>query len=135
MWVVLYAAFFIIGLILSYIAFDQYRKTQNLLATGTKTNATVIDLIASRGDDGTMYSPVFEFTDRSNTKRTFKSGISSRPAAYNIGEKVKVVYNPKGHDEVKTISFWGLYRGSVILFMIAAPFLIIGGSYLLYSRG
>ena len=53
----------------------------------------------------------------------------------NLLEKVpliKVIYNPLKVDNVKTISFWGLYRGSVILSMIAAPFLIIGGAYLLY---
>ena len=80
-----------------------------------------------------MYKPVFEYPDRSSQKRIFESGIASKPPTYEIGEKVQIIYNPKKKESEKTISFWGLYRGSVILFMIAAPFLIIGGSYLLHK--
>ena len=132
MWAIFYGFLFLIGSFLAYTAYKQYLKTKLLVSEGVKTTATVIDFIESQGDNNTLYNPVFEFTDRSLNKRTFESGISSYPAPYKIGEKVKIIYNRKKADDVKTISFWGLYRGSVILFMIAAPFLIIGGSYLLY---
>mgnify|MGYP000745564608 CR=1 FL=1 len=135
MWVVLYTILFLIGSVLAYFSFVQYQKTKNLLVTGVKTTATVIELVESSGDGGPSFSPVFEFTDKTQIKRTFKSGISSRPAAYELGEKVKIIYDGKDKDDVRTISFWGLYRASVILFMIAAPFIIIGGSYLLYVYG
>lgn len=134
MWISFYLLLLILGIVLSYFAYSEYQKTQKLLHSGVKSTATVIDLEVSRGDDGDMYKPIFEFTDRSLEKRTFKSSISSSPAPYKIGEKVKVIYNQKNLDEVKTISFWGLYRWSIILFMIAAPLLILGGSYLLYVR-
>ena len=41
-------------------------------------------------------------------------------------------YNDKG--EFKMSSYWGLYRWTIILLTFAAPFLIIGGGYLLYTR-
>ena len=71
-------------------------------------------------------------SDRQKNKHTYTSPIYSRPPAYDIGEKVKIVYNPKNKSQVKTISFWGLYRGMVILAMVASPLLIIGGCYLWY---
>ncbi len=133
MWIIFYSILFLIGASLSYGAFTQYHKTQLLLSKGIKTNATVIKLLPSVSDGTTVYTPVFEYTDRSMVKHIYESTIQSYPAPYEIGEKVKVIYNPRKPNNVKTISFWGLYRGSVILFMIAAPFLIIGGSYMLYS--
>lgn len=132
MWIAIYAFLFLLGWGLTYLAYVQYQKTSKLLASGIRTTATVTDLIESRDSDGTTYSPVFEFTDKSMTKRTFTSSIRSRPAAYKVGEKVKIVYDQKNTEDVKTISFWGLYRGSIILLMISAPLLIVGGSYLLY---
>jgi hypothetical protein len=135
MWILFYTLLFLIGTTLAYFAYSEYRKTQKLLHSGVKTTATVIDLEVSRGDDGDMYKPVFEFTDRSLVNRTFKNSISSSPAPYKIGEKVKIIYNQRNLEEVKTISFWGLYRWCVILLAIASPLLIIGGSYLLYARG
>jgi len=131
-WIIFYGALFSIGAILAYFAFSEYSKTQTLLHKGIKTTATVKNFVTSNSNDGTMYAPIFEFKDRQQNSHIFESGISSKPPAYKIGEKVKIIYNPLNKEKVKTISFWGLYRGSVILFMIAAPFLILGGSYLLY---
>lgn len=132
-WIVFYSFLFLIGSGLFYGAYSSFQKTKSLLAKGVTTTATVISFETSQGKNGNMYKPSFEFTDKFLNKRTFKSGIASSPPAYEIGEKVQIIYNPKSDKEVKTISFWGLYRGSVILAMVAAPFLIIGGSYILYK--
>jgi len=130
----LYWSLFIGGLTLIYFAIKSYSTTNRLLENGIKTSAKVIDLIAISGDDGYTYKPVFEYTDKTNTKREFKSKISSSPAPYSIGEKVKIVYNPRNNKEVKVIGFWGLYRWTIILLSIASPLLIISGGYLLYTK-
>ena len=131
----LYWALFAGGFIAMYFAVKMYNDTNQLLKTGIKTKAVVKDLIAVSGDDGPTYKPVFEYMDRSNTIQEFKSDVSSRPPAYKIGEKVEIVYDPKDEEEVKVVSYWGLYRWSIILLSIASPLLIIGGGYLLYIRG
>jgi len=131
----LYWGLFILGLTLLYFAFRAYNNTVSLLQDGIKTTATVIEMIpVSNNDGGPTYKPVFEFKERGSSIRTYLSSVSSSPPAYKVGQKVKIVYDPKDEDDVKTISFWGLHRWSVILLCIASPFLIIGGGYLLYSR-
>lgn len=129
-----YGGLFLISIILIYFAFKQYSGSRQLIHSGIKTTATVIDLIEVSGDDGYTYKPVFEYTDKSATKVTFKSEISSSPAPYKIGERVKILYSRDG-TERKVVSFWGLYRWTIILLCIAAPMLIIGGGYFLYARG
>ncbi|WP_419213045.1 DUF3592 domain-containing protein [Maribacter sp. X9] len=131
-WIAFYSVLFFIGVGLAYGAYSEFSTTRNLLAKGIKTFAIVKDFNVSSGDNGPMYAPIFEFKDRSQNIQVFESGIDSSPPAYKIGDKVKIIYNPLNVENVKTISFWGLYRGSVILSMIAAPLLIIGFSYLLY---
>lgn len=130
----LYSGMLLISLVLIYFAIKQYNNTKELVSTGIKTTAEVIDLIQISGDDGYTYKPVFEFTDRTNTKITFKSKISSSPPSYKIGDNVNIIYS-KDNDERKIVSFWGLYRWTIILLSIASPFFIIGGGYLLYSKG
>ncbi len=132
LWILFYAFLFLIGTFLAYSAFTQFQKTQNLVEKGIRTTAVVIEFSTHRSDGSTMYTPVFEFTDRSQNKQRFKSGISSSPPAYEIGEKVQLIYDRTNPEKVRTVSFWGLYRWSVILLMVASPFLVIGGSYLLY---
>jgi hypothetical protein len=111
-----------------------YNNTRKLLSTGIKTTATVVEMITVSNSDGSTYKPVFEFTDRSQEIRKYESDVSSSPPAYKVGEKVKIVYDSKDDDEVKTISFWGLYGWCIVLSCIASPLLIIGGGYLLYMR-
>lgn len=132
MWILLYGFFFALGSFLMYGAYTQYQKTEMLLEKGIRTTAKVTELLTSSSSDGTTYAPVFEFKDRQKNAHTYTSTIYSRPPAYQVGEKVKIVYSPKDKTNVKTISFWGLYRGMVILAMVASPLLIIGGCYLWY---
>lgn len=130
----LYTGMLITAIVLVYFAIKQYYNSKELIATGIKTKAKVIDLIQISGDDGYTYKPVFEYTDRSNNLITFKSEISSSPAPYNVGDIVTIVYDTNNEDR-KIVSFWGLYRWTIILLAIASPLLIIGGGYLLYARG
>lgn len=132
-WLLLYGFLFALGCFLGYIAYTEFQKTQNLLSDGITTTAVVKEFMVSSGDNNELYQPVLEYTDRRQEIRTYTSSIKSYPAPYKIGEKVKIIYDGKEMDKVKTLSFWGLYRGSVILFMIASPLLVIGGAYLLYQ--
>ncbi len=128
-----YTGLFVIAIVLLYFAYKQYNKTAVILASGTKTKAKVIDLIPVRGEKGYTYKPVYEYTKNGQTI-THTSSISSSPAPYRVGDLVPIIY-ANDSDEFKVMSFWGLYRWTVILMCIAAPFLIIGGGYLLYARG
>ncbi|WP_198146878.1 DUF3592 domain-containing protein [Maribacter thermophilus] len=130
----LYYGMLLISIFLIYFALRQYNGTRELMQSGIKTKAEVVDLIEVSDDEGTAFKPVFEYRDRSKNLMTFKSQVSSRPAPYKIGDKVNIIYSPES-DERKVVSFWGLYRWTIILLCIASPLLIIGGGYLLYSRG
>ena len=132
-WVLLYGFFFALGCLLAYGAYSEFLKTKSLLANGRKTKALVKEYVVSRGDDNDMYQPVFEFKDRNQIRHTYTSTIKSYPPPYKIGAKVAIIHDRRDKSKVKTISFWGLYRGSVILLMIAAPLLVIGGAYLLHE--
>lgn len=131
----LYLSFLIIGLLLTAWAWQQYQKTRSLLQVGIITNAKVVSLIESYDDDGTTYTPVFEYFDKYQNRITFQSGVSSRPATHDVGDIVEVVYDPANTQEAKVVGFWGLYRWTIILLCIASPLLIIGGGYYLYQMG
>jgi hypothetical protein len=129
----IYNGMLLISIVLIYFAVKQYNHTKELISSGVKTTAKVIELIEISGDNGYTYKPVFEYTNRKNTKITFKSKVSSSPAPYKIGDIVNIIYS-NDNDERKVVSFWGLYRWTIILLSIASPLLIIGGGYLLYIR-
>lgn len=133
----LYTFLFLISIVLIHFAVKNYNKTKALLNEGVKTRATVVDMIKSTSHsvgnetDGSSFTPVFEYVHYSGKQISFQSTISSNPPAYKIGEKVVLIYSKNGEDR-KVVSFWGLYRWTIILLSVAAPFFIIGGGYLLY---
>lgn len=129
----IYGGMFVLSLVLIYFAIKQYEISKELLNDGIQTTGKVIDLIEIRDSDGTTYKPVFKFTDRTGEEITFKSAVSSSPTPYKIGDKVNIIYS-KHNEQRKVISFWGLYRWTIICLSFAAPLLIIGAGYLLYSK-
>lgn len=129
-----YTGMLLVSLMLIYFALKNYNSSKELLADGIKTRAKVIELIRVSSDDGYTYKPVFEYTDKLNNIVTFESSVSSNPPSYKIGDNVNIIYS-RDSDERKVVSFWGLYRWTTILLCIASPLLIIGGGYLLYTRG
>ncbi len=128
----IYTSFFLLSLVMIYFAYKHYANTQDLLLMGKKTKGRVIKMVVSRSDDGYTYAPVFEYQANGQTK-TYKSTVSSSPPAYAEGDIVSLVFDDSD-GEVKIISFWGLYRWSVILLMMASPIFILCGSYLLYTK-
>ena len=129
-----YYGIFTLAMVLIYFAYKQYNNTIYLISTGSKTKATVIDLIEIRDDDSSTYKPIYEYKNRKGETITYKSNMSSRPAPYNIGDKVNIIYS-KDTNDMKVVSYWGLYRWTIVLLCIAAPLLIVSGGYFLYARG
>ena len=128
---ILYTVLLIIGLVLCFYAYQQFKKTQSLLSEGMRVEATVVRLVEVKSKS-TTYKPVFAFYDLANNKREFVSPISSRPSPYKVGEIVELMYDPHNESNIKIIGFWGLYRWTIILLAIAAPLIVIGGGYTLY---
>ncbi|MFB9053803.1 DUF3592 domain-containing protein [Formosa undariae] len=129
-----YSGMLSVSIILIFFALKSYNATKTLQSDGISTKAIVIDLIRNRGDNGYTYKPVFEYTDRDNESVVFNSQISTNPSPYQVGDSVMIIYAKNG-DQRKVVSFWGLYRWTIILLAIASPLLVIGGGYFLYSRG
>ena len=131
---ILYVILTCMGLTFLYFANKQYEKTKQLLATGIQTKARVIDVLKERSDDRYMYRPVFEYENKNGETIVYESNFRSNPAAYSIGDTVKLVYSRSG-DERKIVSFWGLYLWPVILLCFALPTLLIPIVYYFYSNG
>ncbi len=72
----------------------------------------VVDLVATQGSKGgTVYKPVFEFTDRGDVARRVTGSIASSPPSFRRGEAVRVLYrseNPEGAQIDSFMESWFL---------------------------
>ena len=124
-----------IGIVLLVLGTRLFISSRTFRETGIKTQATVIDNLPGQSEDGVMmYTSLLEY-DVKGVKKTYTPNAQSNPPAYDIGEKVAIVYSPKNNHNVRIVSYWGIYLSSTILFALGLPLLVIGGGYFLFKWG
>ena len=69
-----------------------------------------------------LYRPVIEFKPSHGRAIRFSAGVASRPAPYQIGDKVDVLYDPNSPQEARINRFTDLWF-AVILFIFFGLFL------------
>ena len=128
--------FGILGLGLLACAVALALDTRAFIATAKHASGTVTELVPKRDkDDGsTTYTPVVMFETDSGASVSFTSSFSSNPPAYDVGEKVAVLYAPAHPNEARIDGFGSLWLGPVIMGGIGTVFAAIGFGILFASR-
>jgi uncharacterized protein len=96
------------------IAVYWYSKTDTFLDQAVETEATVVDVEKRTTDDGSMYYPVFSFSDKNGNSHIIHSKTGSYPPAYKRGDTVSIFYDPQIPEKTKLNSFVCLWLGPAI---------------------
>ena len=122
----IYSIVLITGFVLLIISLTTFKNCLKLTKSGNKTIATVIDLQKNAEN---AFTPIFKFTTYTGEAITFKGFGASSPPAFNIGEKVNIVYDPEKPGNAKVLTYFGVFGLAIILAAISMPMIIIGGGY------
>ena len=75
-----------------------------------ETSGKIVRMIpVENGETGTNYAPVFDFTASDGHTYTITSDTASNPPAYEAGDSVRVLYNPRTPSRARlksTIQLW-----------------------------
>jgi hypothetical protein len=125
----------IIGLVMLYFAYGSYNSTQQFLKVALRTAGTVVEMreVYDSEDGDYTYRPIINYTDRRGAERTYTSATSSNPPAYEVGDRVELLYNPQKLDEVYINSWGDLYIGALILGIIGGIDVLISGLILYFG--
>jgi hypothetical protein len=95
-----FAGFCLWGVYAGYISWKLEKE-------GVTTTGTVVRLEESSSAESgcCVYSPVIEFTDSNNQTYSFEGDTASDPPAYDVGEEVSILYDPKD-PETAQINKW-----------------------------
>jgi hypothetical protein len=129
---IVHALVLLVGMTGLYFGYLQFQKTKSLLSTGIVITATVIENIMEVSDESDMYRPRFQFMDKNHKPVQFTGTVSSSRQEWSVGETTSVVYIADRPDTVRIISYWNLYRATILLTALASPFLVIGMGYFLF---
>jgi len=88
------------------------------VTTGEEVDAVVIGLEENSSDDGTTYSPIFEYRYGGQTY-TYESVNSSYPPSKDIGERATLLVDPDKPTRARENSFWELWLLPVIMIPVS----------------
>ena len=125
------AIFAAVGACLLTAAFIVYGNAQSFASSAESAEGVVVDLAYTSSSSGSSVAPVVRFLTPEAEEIVFQSSVSSNPPAYDIGEKVNVLYDPADPSDATIDSFWQQYLLPVILGGIGGVFFAIGGGMLL----
>lgn len=97
------------GLGLCSLMFWLISKKRAKIATWTKTTGLVKGFNSTTSDGTTMYAPVVEFPDTRGQPQLYESRTYSWPQKLNVGDSVKLAFDPTNPDEASLLSFSELY--------------------------
>jgi len=102
----------------------------NFLRTASKAQGTVVELVEHNGDHGSSYAPIYVFYDAAGQEQKVYSRCSSYPPAYQVGDKISVLYDPRSPREAQIERFfdtWGwmtIGGGIGLLYAVIGPVLL-----------
>lgn len=125
---ILSLTFSAVGIALLFGSFFIYTNTSRFIARAARAEGRVVALDRSIGSSGSSstYRPVVEFTSTSGRRIEFTSSVGSNPPAYRVGEPVAVLYDPSDPYQARIKSFFQLWFGFMIVFILGAIFAGIG---------
>ena len=126
---VAFGVFFAAGLALLAGSGYSFLHTRAAIARAVPAEGTVVDLIASRDSDGdTMYYPRVRFRTGAGDLEEFTGGVGSKPAAFDVGEGVRVLYDPERPGDARIDTFFQLWFLPLLLGGMGIVFAGIGGA-------
>ena len=118
--------FLLAGGLLLLGAVVSYHNADRFLESADSATGFVVSLEEQRGDGAISYRPVVAFIDTNERMVHFTSRVGSSPAAYAIGEQVRVLYPANQPEDARINDLFELWGGSIIMAIIGAPFFLVG---------
>ena len=115
-------------------------QTLGFKSAAARADGVVVKLESQRSSGrpgarrGSTFVPVFEFKDGEGGSHRVTSSVSSRPAAYDVGEKVAVLYSPGDPEDARIDSFFSLWGGPCALAVVGFLFTLVSTIVLVKQR-
>ncbi len=133
-WKMIYSILLTTGIIFLILSFIVFRNSLSLIKNGYKATAIVIDLQNILSNNTSDLTPIFKFTTTTGQEIIFKGFGASSPPAFNIGEKVNIIYNPDNPNEAKVLTYFGVFGLTIILTALSIPMIVISAGYFLTQQ-
>lgn len=118
-----------VGLALVIGSAFSFIHSRNFIANSETSEGIVTQLNYHRDSDGGgTYYPMVQFRTQTGSIFNVAGNTGSNPAAYSIGETVKVYYDPENPTDIMLPDFFSIWGVTLILGGLGLVFSMIGGA-------
>lgn len=121
------------GIALLIGAFFAYENATNFLRDAVSTQGTIVGHEISKNSDTVSYHPVVRFSGSDGQMFEFTSNTGGSASSYPLGADIDVLYIPLQEEDAKVHSFFALWGGVMVMSILGAAFLFIGGVIFLFK--
>lgn len=115
-----------VGLVLFAVALISFVMTRRFVREALRTQGKVVGFVERRGGKGgRTYSPVVTFTTATG-QHQFTDSVGTRPAGYEVGDSVEVLYHWQDHGRARLASTFRLYFVPGLLGFLGLTFGAVG---------
>jgi hypothetical protein len=104
----------VVWMVMAGVAYDYGEESWSLRRDGSSIGGVVVALKESADSDGVTYAPIIKYVVEGQT-HTFESDNSSSPPAYEVGERVVLLYDSADPSQARIDSWWELWLMPVML--------------------
>jgi hypothetical protein len=98
-----------------------------LTQIGRIATGTVVGFESGTDSDGdTVYYPLIKFWTITEQVIEFKHSFATNSPRLQVGQEVRVIYNPENPQEAKLKSFFSMWLFPIFLGLFGLPFLLAG---------
>lgn len=120
----------IAGVFFLVVSLLSLKSRIHTIKTQESTTATVIRIDCEKDSEGdNTYRAIFGYTTRNNQELIYTQASSSNPAAWEVGEQVRIVYDPENPVNAIMLSFFEAFGIIVILLIVSLAMLVVGGGH------
>jgi hypothetical protein len=100
--------------------------TGRFISHSVVAKGTVTGLNEQSGENGKMFAPEYTFVTQDGRIWNAVSTSSSNPPAYQVGQSIRVLYDPHYPEHNRIDSFWHLWGFSAAFLLVAAILAVLG---------
>jgi hypothetical protein len=126
--------FLAIGLILFTLALLLAWNTRQFRRAAAVAEGVVIENVWTSTTDSWVYCPKIRFQTAAGRTVAFVSTTGSQPAAFQVGQSVRVLYDPERPDRAGIDTFWEQWLASVVLGILGVVFSLPGAVWIYLRR-
>jgi predicted metalloprotease with PDZ domain len=115
-----------IGVVAFSLSFYFRRRTKRFIGESLQTQGEVIGLHEVHDEGSVLYAPVIRYIASDGVAREFTDSVSSSPASYTVGDRVKVLSHRQNPKDARVAATVRLYLAAIILGLIGVVFCSLG---------